>query len=251
MISSTAGGSASEIAVGELSLPDVAQLRQFAYRLFAALFLYPETARLDNLSAAAVDVRSDDDFVSLFPFSRAWLRLLDTLAGLSDLDRLAIEQEYRDLFQALAGTPACPPFESFYRERRSEDAGQVTAQLIQRYRGAGLTLASPIDQSPDHVVVELEFMAFLCRHEDLAWSGMVPDNGIRALKRQRAFLRRHLAWWFPMLAGRISTAAYDGFYARAAQVAEAFIHHDADLVELLITHAGGEPAATGGDHHAT
>jgi TorA maturation chaperone TorD len=248
MIADTFNGMAGEETIDEIAMPEVAQLRQFAYRLFAALLLFPTKERLRAVAAAANEAHTESAFIALFPFSNSWLGLLDTLTALPESAMQAIEAEHCALFRALTSEPVCPPHESFYLPRSNQDTGPLEARLIQRYREAGLALEPTMEQSPDHVTVELEFMAYLCGHEQLAWQGIVSEGGVRALKRQRAFLRRHLAWWFPAFAHRIVSSDERGFYAGVAEVAGAFLHHEVDLIDLLIDVGEQSPADGGGQH---
>ena len=237
--------------LSEIALPRVAQLRQFAYRFLAALFLPPDDQRLNDLEAAARDMLTEEDYTTLFPFSGAWEQLLYTLAGLSDHDRQEIEGEYQQLFLAVADSPVCPLHESHYRNRQGQGDGWGTGQLIQRYRAAGLALAPAIVQSPDHVAVELEFMAFLCGHEAMGWQDAATGSGNRSLKRQRVFLHQHLSEWLPELSRRIIVTRSDGFYAQVAEVAEAFIHHETDLIELILVYTDEAASTPGGSQHAS
>jgi putative dimethyl sulfoxide reductase chaperone len=251
MTANAPGGQQSAVAIGELPLAEVAGIRQFVYRMIAALFLYPDTDRLVDLADAAREAQADDDLTAIFPHSDAWQQTLALLSNMSEHDRTIIQKEFTQLFEAVTGAPPCPVVESFYRERGGQETGWITAQLIQRFQQAGLAVASSTSTAPDHIAVELEFMAFLCGHEQLAWTGHVADSGMRSLKRQRAFLRRHLSQWLPDLAGRIAVTCPNGFHAVAAEAARAFVYHDTDLIDLLIENLDDDVTATGSEIHDT
>jgi putative dimethyl sulfoxide reductase chaperone len=241
MSSVPSSGFNSSIAPDDVALSAVADLRSSAYRLFAALLDAPDSLALANVAEAATEFRAEERFALIFPFYAAWERLLDRLETLNDQDTDRAAATYRRLFYAHASEAPCPPNESFYIASSGDDAGTLLPQLRQRYTQAGLTLAPDVEQ-PDHVVVEFEFMAFLCAHEAQAWAGSVSDSGVRALKREAVFLRKHLADWFPRFARRIHRQDPGGLFAEIASVADAFVHHEQDLITLLLTH--GEEQAT-------
>jgi putative dimethyl sulfoxide reductase chaperone len=251
MITVSPDGYEQATAEAGIPLTDVADLRQAAYRLFATSLLYPEAERLTSLAEAAAEFGSDTRFALILPFYPDWQRMLDRLAHLGDREMDSLTAAYRRLFYSHTSDPLCPPYESFYQARSGEDVGWLPAQLLRRYGQAGLAMPPDIEQSPDHVVVELEFMAFLCGHEAQAWDGAVSDSGIRALKREAVFLRRYLGWWFPIFAKKVRRVDLAGFYAQLASAAEAFVHHDQDLIALLLAHAGDQTTAGGVRPHAS
>jgi TorA maturation chaperone TorD len=89
--------------------------------------------------------------------------------------------------------------------------------------------------------VELEFMAFLCSLEAQAWEREASKEGIEILEWQQDFLGQHLGRWFSAFVRQLAAVASESFYAVAAIASGAFIHHDRDLVTLLLE---GAPAAT-------
>jgi len=82
--------------------------------------------------------------------------------------------------------------------------------------------------------VELEFMAFLCSLEAQSWERNALKEGFQVLERQRAFLSQHLDRWFSAFVRQVAVAEQEGLYAVIAEAAHAFIHHDQDLVALLL-----------------
>ncbi len=213
------------------------------YRLSGGLFLYPDEGRLRRLQAEAEALCRQSPSLAVFAFFGPWQRMLDALRmGAAE----EIQNEYTRLFLI---NPEAPPYESFYLDPLGQAGGLAAAQLAREYAEAGLELSPFLKEPPDHAAVELEFMAFLCDGEAQAWTAGVPEEAMQILSRQRRFIAGHLGRWVPSFARRIIRPRPAGFYALVAGAAEAFVHHDADLIGLLLQRApvpAAGAAQTGG-----
>lgn len=215
---------------------DVATLagwRSVAYRVSAALFLPPEQQRLSWLRVASGELRAYHDELAGLAFFGPWQRLLEALGELGEEGLPRLAQEYVRLFSVNPSGAPCFPYESCYVETDDQAAGWVSVHLQHTYRQAGLTVSPALHESPDHVAVELELMGYLCGQESEAWERAASDDAIRNLQQQRMFLGVHLARWFTIFARQVQATAGEPLYALAAEAADAFIHHDRDLVDLL------------------
>lgn len=63
-----------------------------------------------------------------------------------------------------------PPYESVHMSANGLVMGQAAVDVSRKYREEGLAISPDFKNLPDHVVVELEFMAHLCIHEVEAWA---------------------------------------------------------------------------------
>ena len=107
--------------------------------------------------------------------------------------------------------------------------------MVEReYATAGLSLSPSLHDMPDHVAVELEFMAFLCAQEASAWEREALAEGIQAIERQESFLERHLARWLPQWAKELGAVAGDGVYSLTAATAGSFVCQDNDLLKAVL-----------------
>jgi TorA maturation chaperone TorD len=208
---------------------ELAHLRQGYYRFSGALFLYPDEERLVNLVGAAKELQKEGDSLAVFPFFGPWRLLLATLQELTDAEE--VEEEYVRLFVV---NPQAPPYESSYLDPRRRATGWITAGLAREYTEMGLAQSPSVQEPPDHVAVELEFMASLCSLEKQTWEREAPEEACQLLQSQRGFLGSHLERWFPAFARQVAAAGRDGLYVLAAEAAGALIHHDRDLVDLLL-----------------
>jgi TorA maturation chaperone TorD len=217
-----------------MHLGDLAFWRQLAYRLFSSTLLYPAEGRLKIIAAAAAGLQGQSEFTAGFTFFPQWQRLLGSLAGLPHRHLIEFEEEYVRVFMHDARGFPCPPYESAYVDPEGRAAGLVVTLLEREYAAAGLAPSPSLKDLPDHVAVELEFIAFLCGQEADAWNREVVKEGVQTLERQAAFLDRHLTRWFPEWARQVTSADGEGIYATVAETAWAFISHDQELIGILL-----------------
>ena len=103
-----------------------------------------------------------------------------------------LKDEYRKLFFGPL-PPYIIPVESAYKEWTKDPRcklaiagekgylmGDSAIDMIQRYQAHGIVIPEKYSSMPDHIALELEYMAFLCRNEDR--------------EKQREFLASHLNW---------------------------------------------------------
>lgn len=208
---------------GPLLPSSPARLRQGLYRLFGALFLYPDKERLATLRVVARELRQEDEFWGGYSFSEPLSRLLDVLSELGEDVEESVEEEYVRLFLV---KPLAPPYESFFLDPDGQARGWIAVQVEREYTHAGLVLSPDQKKLPDHIAVELEFMAYLCGRQARALEEEDRENQDRAQECQRAFLGQHLGRWFPRFAQRVLDAAPESVYGAAIEAAYAFLYHD-------------------------
>ena len=75
--------------------------------------------------------------------------------------------------------------------------GKVTIAVERFYGGAGLSLLDHCIEMPDHLGLELEFMAALCRLEGELEETRDAAALPRCVEFQRTFLEEHLSRWAP------------------------------------------------------
>ncbi len=237
--SSEMKGGVARTSPAALSPSELGQLRQATYRLFGALFLYPDEDRLAKLRTAARELRLEGDLWGGFAFSGPMQGLLAVLVELSGGATTHVEEEYVRLFQV---KPAAPPYESVYMDPEGQTRGLIAVRLEGEYAQAGLVLSPSLMDLPDHIAVEFEFMSFLCGQEALAGETKAREDSIPARERQRAFLGHHLGRWFPQFARRVREASPESPYDVVVEAAHAFLYHDLELLQLR--HKGGIKAHT-------
>jgi len=88
---------------------------------------------------------------------------------------------------------------------------------------------------PDHVGIELAFMAYLAAREALAWEAGEVDVAQDLLQKQESFLREHLGAWLPQFCRRILAGRPLMHYGELAQRAETFVVSDAAEVRAWLS----------------
>lgn len=119
----------------------------------------------------------------------------------------------------------CPPYETEYHlSSETFFRSQELADIAGFYRAFGLEPGGFRPERPDHLALELEYMAFLLMKQRLA--AAEPGRAERAevcRLAQRQFLRDHLAWWVPAFSRGLERKAENGYLAALARVLAAFI----------------------------
>ena len=218
-----------------MPLAHLTRFREGTYRLLSQTFLYPDEQRMRAVAATARELRREGaTSLARFAFFGEWSRLLRFLGDFIERRIEDIQREHVSLFVVNAQGVPCPPYESVYRERAGRPTGWLLAQVEREYAAAGLAPSPDLGELPDHVAIEMEFMAVLCGREAQAWEERDLTQGVVALRRQKAFVGSHLAVWVPEFARQVTETDSGGVYAVVGEGAAAFISYDGDLLEALL-----------------
>jgi TorA maturation chaperone TorD len=162
------------------------------------------------------------------------LDVSELLARLPDSEQ-ALNREYERAFGLLATSPH-PPYETEYLpEKFAFQRAQQLADVAGFYRAFGLQLSPEYPERPDHIVVELEFMAFLIGMERKAAEGSLAEkNGRIAVccEAQRRFLQEHLVWWLPTFAKLLVHEHPGCFYAAVGRFLAALVPAERTLLNV-------------------
>jgi TorA maturation chaperone TorD len=149
--------------------------------------------------------------------------LLETVRPLAEL-----RAEYDRVF-GLVPSRECPPYETEYHpSSETFFRSQQLADVAGFYRAFGLDPSRAEPERPDHVALELEFVAFLLLKKRLALASGAPDEDIAERvslceEAERTFFREHLAWWIPSFTRGLRRKAGSGFYVEAGRVLAALL----------------------------
>jgi TorA maturation chaperone TorD len=162
----------------------------------------------------------------------------------------------------LVASRECPLYETEYHHNGDTFfRSQQMADVAGFYRAFGLEPACTSPERPDHLALELEFMAFLLLKKRLAQAAAEYGNGRADAvavcdQAQRQFFRDHLAWWVPAFATGLRRKAGSGFYAQVGRVLAALLPSErarfgvapprASLQLPLIESVDEEPTACAG-----
>jgi TorA maturation chaperone TorD len=144
---------------------------------------------------------------------------------------LALEAEYNRLFVGPM-PPLAHPYESVYRSAGGLVMGDCTLDVLKTYAEEGFALSAGHRDLPDHLAVELEFMALLCEREARACA----EGGTASVQtfqhKERSFLEAHLRCWLPQFCQRVLRAGPSPFYSRWVRVLECFIQEDIRRIQM-------------------
>lgn len=215
----------------------LAKARSSVYDLLVLGFSPPSEELLQALEARLPQVLEEAETLFIWPNLVGKLERLQTFAG-KDRGRCEkfladLKLEYTRLFMGPYGLPV-PPYESVYREPTRTVMGASTLDVLRRYEEAGLVLSPSFKELPDHVAVELEFLALLSSEEAEAWERGDAAESLRFLRLEEAFLRDHLVPWIGSFCDRVVSSTEGPFYQAMAELAQAYIPLDRDHAAALV-----------------
>jgi TorA maturation chaperone TorD len=214
----------SESSAPQSAAADLA--RECLYRFLSAVVAGPYSPGWDRATDAGsqglaveaarwLQAESDDCAMS---------RLVEQLHAPPD----ALRAQYEEVF-GLVVPKECPPYETEYHPTQEIfGRAQQMADVAGFYRAFGIEPSRSSPERPDHLGLELEFMAFLLLKERLALTALDrdPEAGERASVCDRArcdFFRDHLAWWVPAFAAGLRRKARGGYPRALADVLAAWV----------------------------
>jgi putative dimethyl sulfoxide reductase chaperone len=149
--------------------------------------------------------------------------------------KLTLEAAALD-FEALFRVPGShylSPYESVYRSQGAGGGGRLcgpeTAAVERLYLNEGLEPNCEFSELPDHVGVELEFMAFLCRKtlEAMQTGDAATTQDYR--HQQCCFFIEHLGTWVKLLAERLASQAQTSLYRFLGNFLTLFLELEGNL----------------------
>lgn len=214
-----------------ISMGTMLAVRGGVYRLLSLAFRQPTAALEEALPRAlpileaALDLSPSLALPEAVEAYRASIGQRANGLGLSFLQELSLE--YCRLFVG-PGPLACPPYGSVYRDG-GVVMGPSTLATISFYEEQSLSVS--LKEPPDHIAVELEFMAHLCGEAAQAVDAHEHRNW---LMLQKAFLQGHLLAWAPEFARRLVANTSCPLYRALAMLLLAWLPLDHDLVEASL-----------------
>jgi TorA maturation chaperone TorD len=225
----------------------VSMARQALYRFAALSFVDPRAGSWDQLNslrrdpviweAAAIIRNLPQARPREYGLGESAIELVDprlVLDRLPDSQR-EINKQYESTFGLLVSSN-CPPYETEYiNSKYAFQRSNGLADISGFYRAFGLTTSDEYPERPDHIVLELEFMATLIALERRACD--VEPHGTRDRQQvcraaQSRFLQQHLAWWVPAFARLLCKQNTQGFYDAAGVFLTALISAERAILRL-------------------
>lgn len=213
------------VAASALAMAGLARERAALYGLLAGLFRrQPSPQTLLSLRSAELreamalaGMELDEDFFTA------------DVAGLSQ--ELAVE--FSNLF--LLPGRLISPHESVQLTGGSGLLrGPETARVQAYYAAVGFEIDPATPMEPDHVSVELEFLAHLAGEEACAWEVGDSDTACDALHYQQDFLERHPGRWIVDFLHKVENRSNGPFYCELARLTRALCAEQQALLPQLI-----------------
>lgn len=152
--------------------------------------------------------------------------LAASLAG-SDTEskRVELASDYARCFLGMHSDPVSP-FESVWVSDAHLMMQEPRDEVLEMYRSEGVDVADSFKLPEDHIAIEFEFMALLCRRVLDALEENDPVALELAIEKQKAFLRDHLAPWVPDFCEKLRLRSTTAFYKELAHLAQSLIESD-------------------------
>lgn len=190
------------------------------YAFLARSLAYPHEQQLTVLRSELVPilraVRAEDDGLAL--------ALAAALAA-TDAPLDEIRAAHGALFPPVGRSELCV-YESVYRTRDVFQEAEILADIAGFYRAHGLVVGGVERERPDHLAVELEFMAFLARKRAFALAELGRGRANSCRLAEAAFLREHLGSWGPLAGEQLARIATYPFYRATGSLLAVWLRAD-------------------------
>lgn len=174
-------------------------MRAHLYMLGAALFDVPRAETQDAVRALMWRV------IYRSPVDARWVPPLLEIADMHE-DIAELQTEYSRLFVLGKPKVTAQPYGSYWLETEQTLMGRTTTEVSALLRRHGVDVDRRSGLLPDHLVTELEFMAYLADH-----------NGFEStLATQAILLHNHLGVWVPRFTAALRTCEPALYYRMAA-----------------------------------
>ncbi len=159
---------------------------------------------------------------------------MDIKTEVVDFSSNDMEEEYINVFDGHEQDVYCKPYEGLWE---AGDSAKRQWEVKKFYSFFGLGLNKQLNEVPDHIIFELEFMHFLIFN-------MVDnkDQHEHFLHAQKDFLERHLGQWVTKFCNLLTEKTDIPFYKQLANVTNKFITDDLEWVRNQ--HEGTEANST-------
>jgi len=206
--------------------------RENLYRLLSRFYrIEVDEVFLNQLMSMTFPEECDDaDLDEGYKMLNAWL-LSPNEDPLTDL---AVDYARVFLGAGIFEGPVAYPYESVYTSKERLIMQEARDQVLAIYRAKGLDRIATFEVPEDHVSIELEFLAHLCRESREAFVDGDPSRAVAALKEQKEFIERHVGKWVPAFCSDIEDCATTDFYLAAAKITRGFLNMEQAIIDELI-----------------
>ena len=205
--------------------------RENLYRLLARLYrIEVDEPLLRQLSEMGFPAECDEpELAEGYRMLADWLRN----PGSDPLTDLAVDYARTFLGAGIYEGVAASPYESVYTSRERLIMQEARDQVLGVYNAKGLCLTESTEIPEDHIALELEFLAHLCRETLNAGDDRVRVSTL--LREQKEFLEQHPGKWAPAFCADIEKCATTGFYRAVGKITLGFLNMDQAILEDILS----------------
>ena len=186
-----------------------------SFKLMAACFyepepqLFEEEKVLHNLSQLLADLCPE-----------AGISTENMQQALQDSNETELLVAHAELFIGPFELKASP-YGSTYLEQARLLMGDTTMEVLKHYQKAGLQL--DVEQPPDHIALELEFIAHLCAQEAEALAQGDMERAAELETERKIFTKTYVRPWMPAFINNLRSGTDHTFYLSLADCFEKFV----------------------------
>jgi TorA maturation chaperone TorD len=206
-------------------------------RELSSVLFDAEARRLAAAAADVLQVHFADQPIQLgfgeLPVDE--LALDKTIKALGD-DRDQQAAEFLRVF-GLVTCRECPPYETEYHPNPDPFfRSQQMADIAGFYQAFGIEPGASLRERPDHITLELEFVAMLLARKRWALEqfadSAATDRVTICDDARMKFQQDHLCWWVPSFSLALRNQAEDGFFADLGRVLAALLPLDRHRLKI-------------------
>jgi TorA maturation chaperone TorD len=145
-----------------------------------------------------------------------------------EIDEVFVERMAVDFTQLFIGpSEFISPYESMFHERVDDDWGKLwgadTVRVKKFIESAGLEFSKDYGGIPDHLAVELEFMAAVTGKIEEALVAEKRQEALYFLRMKKLFFDDHLSQWIPAFCRKAIPKAETSFYREISRFLALFL----------------------------
>ena len=146
-------------------------------------------------------------------------QIVSTIKSFPDVDSLYqhLEECYVRLFISAKGGIVAPLYESCYEFEGAPLMGRAAREMKERFEAQDLSVAENIQEPPDHLSIELEYLYFLL---DKGWR----DSDNELIGEASAFGTQKMLSWVSKFENRLSAERECYFYSLITTILVSMLH---------------------------
>jgi TorA maturation chaperone TorD len=200
--------------------------RLAVYSLLSAGLAFPDRARLDLLASRLVPT------VAMLQLPGPLGNAFAAVSASIPIDLDIARDHHMALFPPIASQDA-PGYETGYRGDGIFQQSALIADVAGFYRAFGLRAGGREMERPDHITVELEFMAVLARKEAIALQDRAAENVSVCRDSAASFLRDHLGCWAPAFGRRAGAVTTSSWLGGLGEMVALWVEKDMEALDVV------------------